>query len=215
MATRIILARHGESIVNVVGLASDDTENNPLTELGRTQAASLASSLRDEPLSRVYTSTVERARETGGIVADALGLPIAIEPDIHEILVGIHAGERFPESYERSIVDFRTWLAEEDLSHGYEGGENGLQVAERASRALTRIAERHDGESVLVVSHGGTILFTVSTLCDNIRLRSLYAHQPANCGTVELEYADGAWTCLAWAGLDPAELDDEAEGNVA
>ncbi len=41
MSTRIILARHGESVVNVVGLASDDLEGNPLTYLGQTQAHAL------------------------------------------------------------------------------------------------------------------------------------------------------------------------------
>ena len=203
MTTRIILARHGESVVNVVGLASDELEGNPLTYLGQTQAHELARSLRGEGLAAVLTSPVQRARETGAIVATELGLPTSIEWGTEEVRVGVHAGEVAPESVIRGISDFRIWLAEEDLTHGYVGGENGLDVAERCAAALERIANRHPDQTVLVVSHGGAIAFTVPTLCDNITLRSIHDRQLTNCATVVIERDGEDWTCLSWQGVSP------------
>lgn len=203
MATRIILARHGESVVNVVGLASDELEGNPLTYLGQTQAHQLARSLRQEGVAAVITSPVQRARETGGIVAAELGLPTSIEWGTEEVRVGIHAGELAPESVVRGIADFRIWLAEEDLTHGYIGGENGFEVAERCSAALERIADRYPDQTVVVVSHGGAIAFTVPTICDNITLRSVHDRQLTNCATVVVERDGEHWTCLSWQGVTP------------
>jgi broad specificity phosphatase PhoE len=211
MTTRIILARHGESTVNVIGLASDDHENNPLTALGEAQAQRLAVSLRGTPITQVYTSPTQRARETGAFVASDLGLPISVEWGMEEIRVGSHAGERAPESVARGVIDFRKWLAEENLAHGYLGGENGLEVATRASAALERIAARHPDETVLVVAHGGSIAMTVPTLCDNISLRSLHARQLGNCDTVVVEADAGSWTCLAWVGVAPEDFDLDEE----
>jgi len=211
MTTRIILARHGESTVNVTALASDDHENNPLTELGRAQARALGESLRGSSVSAVYTSPMQRARETGAAVAAELGLPIAVERGLEEIRVGVHAGERAPESLVRGLVDFRRWLAEEDLSHGYVGGENGFEVVVRASAALRAIVERHPDETVLVVSHGGTISMTVPTLCDNVTLRSLHPRQLGNCDTAEVETDGASWTCVAWVGHAPEDFDTDEE----
>ncbi len=214
MATRIILARHGESTVNVIQLASDDHENNPLTELGESQAATLAEQLRGSGASQVYTSPTQRARETGAAVADANGLPIAIEWGIEEIRIGIHEGERGQQSIERGTLDFRRWVAEEDLSHGYEGGEDGFEVAARTQAALERIVARHDGETVVVVSHGGAIIMTVPTICANLRARDLYTRQLPNCGVVELVHDDGAWTCATWLGVAPEDFGTDADDHA-
>ena len=203
MTTRIILARHGESVVNVVGLASDDLEGNPLTYLGQTQAHELARSLRTEGLTAVVTSPVQRARETGAIVATELNLPVGVEWGTEEVRVGIHAGEVAPASVLRGIDDFRIWLADEDLGHGYVDGESGLDVAQRCGAALERIADRHPDQSVLVVSHGGAIAFTVPTLCDNITLRSIHDRQLTNCATVVIERDGARWSCLSWQGVHP------------
>jgi 2,3-bisphosphoglycerate-dependent phosphoglycerate mutase len=201
--TTIILARHGESVVNVVGLASDDLDGNPLTYLGQMQAHQLARSLRGRQVSAVIASPVQRARETGEIVAAELGLPIWIAWGIEEIRVGVHAGELAPETIRRGLVDFRKWLAEEDLSHGYAGGESAQQVADRCAVALDAIADRHAGQSVLVVSHGGAIAFTVPMICADVTLSSLHDRQLANCSTVVIERDGAGWTCLSWQGVAP------------
>ena len=54
---------------------ADDSNDPPLTELGREQAAGWARMLEEAGLDAIYTSDAKRTRETGGIISNALGVP--------------------------------------------------------------------------------------------------------------------------------------------
>src|SRR5262249_37525957 len=56
-------------------------------------------------------------------------------------------GERFPEGAARHGT----------RGHGWEHGESYEQMAERVVVALLQIAERHEGDRVIIVVHGGTM----------------------------------------------------------
>jgi broad specificity phosphatase PhoE len=149
----ILLARHGESDWNRTkqwqGFA-----DRPLTELGRQQARELAERLRETELEAVYSSDLQRARETAEIVAKTKGLRVESTPDLREVDVGSWSGltraeaeQRFPDGYAR-------WL---NGGEGWDDGETYGQMGERVVRAVHRIAETHQGERVLLVAHGGSI----------------------------------------------------------
>ncbi|MEE8274950.1 MAG: phosphoglycerate mutase family protein, partial [Alphaproteobacteria bacterium] len=83
----MILLRHGESEFNVVYRATriDPGIRDPrLTETGRRQAADAARALDGRRLQRLVTSPYTRALETATIVAEALDLPVTIEPLVRE-----------------------------------------------------------------------------------------------------------------------------------
>ena len=67
--------RHGEPIYG------PDT----LTELGQKQAQALVHRFEKSGLDRIFSSPMGRARETAQPTADALGLPVKIEPWMREI----------------------------------------------------------------------------------------------------------------------------------
>ncbi len=151
--TTILLARHGESDWNSSqrwqGLA-----DRPLTDLGRQQAAELAARLEETELDAVYSSDLQRARETAEIVARSKGLDVHAIPDLREVDVGSWSGltradaeAQFPEGYAR-------WL---QGGEGWEDGETYEEMSERVVAAVQRIAALHDGGRVLVVAHGGSI----------------------------------------------------------
>jgi broad specificity phosphatase PhoE len=208
MATRVILIRHGESVVNLVGLATDSRTNSPLTDLGREQARAGAAAVIGEGIVHVYASPVQRARETGEIAAAALGVPVTVREGLEEIRVGAtHEGETAPASMVRGVLDFRMWFIEEDFDHGYPAdGENGTEVVERCATALRQIVADHDGDTVLVVSHGATLGFVVSALCPNVRPTQLFTRQAQHCTPIELVHDDGAWTCVHWQGEAPQDM---------
>lgn len=151
--TTILLARHGESDWNRAkrwqGFA-----DRPLTELGREQAVALAERLADTELDAVYSSDLQRARETAEIVARSKGLRVETTPDLREVDVGswsgltrAEAGARFPEAYAR-------WL---QGGEGWDDGETYAEMARRVVGAILRIAAKHLNGRVLVVAHGGSI----------------------------------------------------------
>jgi broad specificity phosphatase PhoE len=151
--TTILLARHGESDWNRAkrwqGFA-----DRPLTDVGRRQATALAERLQETELDAIYSSDLQRAKETAEVVAYARGLTVQTTPDLREVDVGSWSGltraeaeERFPDAYAR-------WL---NGGEGWNDGETYDEMSERVIRAIYRIAEAHDGGRVLVIAHGGSI----------------------------------------------------------
>jgi broad specificity phosphatase PhoE len=83
----MILMRHGETLFNVVfgAMRIDPGLRDPeLTPRGREQAGEAAEMLRSEDVRRVITSPYRRALQTAEIIADALKLPVTVEPLIRE-----------------------------------------------------------------------------------------------------------------------------------
>src|SRR5579875_60365 len=83
-----ILIRHGESTANVRNLITDDLEGYPLTERGVRQAQRTASEFQGIRLDGVFTSPVQRCRETSRIISEVTGVNAAIDVRIRETEMG-------------------------------------------------------------------------------------------------------------------------------
>jgi 2,3-bisphosphoglycerate-dependent phosphoglycerate mutase len=138
-ATTLVFIRHGETDWNAEGRLQGHTDR-PLNEYGRRQARELAERLMDDDIAAVYASDLARARETAEILADRLGLPVVLDPDLREKNWGNWEGLT---SDERAHVEFE--------------GEATEEHRERVLRAVERIAAAHPGERVAVVTHGGSL----------------------------------------------------------
>ena len=137
--TTLLLVRHGETDWNAEGRLQGHTDR-PLSDYGQRQARELADELAGEPLDAIYASDLERARETAEIVGERLGLPVTVDPELRE-------------------KDWGTWegLTPAERDSVELVGESTEAHQERILRALERIAERHPGGRVLVVTHGGSM----------------------------------------------------------
>lgn len=137
--TELLLVRHGETDWNAEGRLQGQTDR-PLSAYGREQARRLADQLAGEKLDAAYSSDLVRAVETAEIVGGRLGLAVVPDPDLREKNWGSWEGLT---PAERAAVEFV--------------GESTEEHAARMLRALRRIAERHPGGRVLVVTHGGSM----------------------------------------------------------
>lgn len=151
--TTILLARHGQSDWNH-SQRWQGFADRPLTQVGRRQAVELAERLDGTELDAIYSSDLQRARETAEIVARTKGLTVETTPDLREVDVGSWEGlsraeaeERFPDGYGR-------WL---QGGEGWDDGETYEQMSERVLSAILRIAKAHAPGRVLTVAHGGSI----------------------------------------------------------
>ena len=151
--TTILLARHGESDWNHVGRWQGHADR-PLTDLGREQARELAERLASTELDAVYSSDLERARETAAIVAQPHRLPVRELAALREVDVGSWSGLTRAEAEQRFPDGYRRWLGG---SEGWEDGETYEQLGERVVGAVLTIAADRLGERVLIVAHGGSI----------------------------------------------------------
>ncbi len=155
-ATRLALVRHGQSTWNAVGRWQGQA-NPPLSPLGEEQAAEAAEQLRDTGVTGVVTSDLVRARRTGEIVVDALGLgPVTVCPDLGEYDVGDWSGLTKPEIEKRWPGQQAEWFG--GRLPTTPGGEGRVPFDRRVMGAVLRVAAEADPGSVLVVvTHGGVI----------------------------------------------------------
>lgn len=151
--TTILLARHGETDWNRDQRWQGHADRE-LTELGRAQALALAERLVDVELAAVYSSDLERARETARPAAEASGLSVIERSDLREVDVGSWSGLTREEVEAQDPDGIRRWL---DGAKGWHGGESYEEMAERVVAACRSIAAAHPSATVLVVSHGGCV----------------------------------------------------------
>lgn len=153
---QLLLLRHGQSTWNAEG-RWQGWSDPPLSDLGRNQASEAAGHLTGLDLSKVTTSDLDRARTTGAIVAEALGLePVTVDSDFREYNVGDWEGLTRPE-IERGWPDhLEAWRNGRLLAT--PGGETRVDFLDRVRAGLTRIASSNTlGDSALVITHGGVI----------------------------------------------------------
>lgn len=195
-AARVFVARHGEAEYES-DLLSD--AGGSLSARGREQAAALAAALAGERLAHVYVSSMSRAVQTGEIVAARLGVAVTVRHGLREFSVGSFAGQ--PAEPDPFGPLFEDWL-EGRLETPIPGGESGAQVVERMGGVLDEIADRHRGEAVLVVSHGGAICTAIPNLASNLARRFPQSRPLANCDVVQLAADTDGWLARSWAGED-------------
>ncbi|MGB8955198.1 MAG: histidine phosphatase family protein [Tumebacillaceae bacterium] len=150
--TRITLVRHGETIWNRE-LRLQGSRDIPLSEVGLAQAEAVADRLLQEQFHNIYSSHLQRAHKTASTIADRLQIPHHVHEDLRER----HYGELEGMTREEILGRYPGfWEPGTDLS-SVKRLELPEELRERAYQAVREIAERHPGENVMIVSHGGTI----------------------------------------------------------
>ena len=126
---------------------------------GSLQAGRLAERLSAEPISGVYTSPLERARETAEPIASRWGLPAKTDEALTDIDFGDWSGRSFEEL--GRDPGWTEWNASRTMARP-PGGETMLDVQWRAVGAVGRIVAAHPQTGAVVVSHGDVIKAVVA-----------------------------------------------------
>lgn len=162
MTTRLLLVRHGETDATASDRFSGDV-NVILSPAGRHQVALLSRRLASEDIAAIYTSPLDRARETASALAEPRGLSPIIAEGLREIRHGHWEGLTSAEVKSGYPQEFATWEAD-PFTFAPEGGETGISVMARALRELRDIVTQHPDQQVIVVSHKGALRLAISSL---------------------------------------------------
>jgi 2,3-bisphosphoglycerate-dependent phosphoglycerate mutase len=148
-----IFLRHGESIGNAEGMHQGQAEF-PLTERGQAQVRALAERWTAEKrhFDLAICSPLMRARETAGVVSQALSIPLEFDPLWMERDNGLLAGLHHDEALE---LHPPPPLIYPYLAIGVTG-ESQWELYLRAGRAVQSLLNRPPG-TYLIVSHGGIL----------------------------------------------------------
>ena len=212
--TTILIARHGQSDWNQERRWQGHADR-PLTERGREQAQALADRLAHIELDAVYSSDLQRARDTAAVVAESQGLDLQQLPELREVDVGTWSGLTRAEAEERFPEGFARWR---DGYPGWKDGETYEAMTDRVLRAVDELATEHEGGRVLVVSHGGPIraIHAAALGLDVHAYRRLRPVEP-NARLSAVCFVDGKLTELCPAGEIDALIarDQEARREAA
>ncbi|MDS0292563.1 histidine phosphatase family protein [Halogeometricum luteum] len=161
MTDVVLVLRHGERRESVEKNRRETAErvHDPgLTDRGRRQADRAAERLRKADVGEIYASPFLRAVQTAAPVADAVGVPVRVEPglgehldperfDAHPELLGrAERVERFP----RTDTDHRP-LLEPTFP------EDAADAERRIGETARRILDSADADRVLFVGHRATV----------------------------------------------------------
>jgi probable phosphoglycerate mutase len=149
----MLLLRHGVTDSTLAKLFCGSGGSDPgLNDTGREQVERAARWLGAHgSVEAIVTSPLRRARETAGIVADRLGLPVSVEEGIAEAAFGAWDGMTFAQVQERYPEELEDWLASVDAAP--PGGESYAALSQRVLAAKARLQLAHQGRRVLAVSH--------------------------------------------------------------
>jgi len=180
--TLLTVVRHGQTAANLEAVWHGST-NTPLTEHGHGQAAAAAVFIETNfsPVTTVYASPLDRAHHTAQRIGERLGLVPQIEENLREYDLGDWEGMTFESLFhDKKLFD----NMKIDPHYRPHGGESPIQVADRLVSSFRTIADRHPGERVVVVSHGGALSMAFGLLLDNDY--SSWTRMMNNCAITEL-----------------------------
>jgi 2,3-bisphosphoglycerate-dependent phosphoglycerate mutase len=157
--TEIFLVRHGETDWN----REKRTQGNmdmPLNDLGRAQAKRLVAALQAHHRQRAFdalvSSDLTRAVATIEPTVNALGLALSVDAGWRERHFGVLEGLTQDQMQAQQPQAYAGWLAA-DPQYQIPQGESLQQLIDRVGNRLTLLTQSHQGQRVLVMTHGGVI----------------------------------------------------------
>lgn len=157
--TRILLIRHGINDYVQAGKLAGRLPGVHLNAEGQAQAAALAERLSGAAIAALYSSPLERTRETAGPLAERLGLTVQTLADLLESDCGEWAG--------RAVGD----LNQTDLwrqiqvcpsTARFPGGESQAEIQARMVKAVETLRAAHSGKTIALVSHADPIKLAIA-----------------------------------------------------
>ncbi|OIO62163.1 hypothetical protein COT48_01245 [Candidatus Woesearchaeota archaeon CG08_land_8_20_14_0_20_47_9] len=186
---KLIIVRHGETHENAADIAQGQGQGlGRLNELGKKQARLVAARLKYEGIDIAYVSDLERAVDTSREI-------LKFHPDV-EVIYSKDLRERHLGNLEGKHRDALAEIGEKSglPFHKFkpEGGESMLDVQKRVKRFYNELLKKHKNDTVLLVTHGGTIISLLMHLFKASFEKDFDKYRPGNTSVtiLEIEHAE-------------------------
>jgi broad specificity phosphatase PhoE len=201
---RILFTRHGESEANIQRIISNRGLPHHLTTVGVSQSMAIAESLVSWDVRKVISSRILRAKETGNILAEKLGVPFVISNALREFDCGIMDGRGDDDAWIAHNAAIQAWDESQDYSFRIlPDGESFDDVKARFLPFITKLIET-DGNvvgDILLVSHGSMLSLMLPLVLVNIDRTFTKQHPLGNCKLVVTQPQSARLVCTDWAGI--------------
>ena len=205
--TKLVLWRHGVTDWNERGIFQGQTDI-PLNERGLQQAASAAKYLCGMSPTAIYCSPMLRARQTAAALSELTDLEPFIDGRLAEINVGTWTGKTMADAAGDNPEVMAAVRAGLDYRRS-PTGETMEEVRQRAGACLREVTQAHQGETVVVVSHGGAIRMGIASMLGWPHEVTVALGGMQNCAWSVLTRRGERWRLetygCAWATGRPSE----------
>jgi 2,3-bisphosphoglycerate-dependent phosphoglycerate mutase len=208
-ATRLIAVRHGETAWNVDTRIQGQLDIG-LNDTGLWQARRVGEALADEPIAAIYASDLARAWQTALEIGRPRGIEVHAEPALRERAFGHFEGRTFADIDASLPEQARLWRTRDPAFAPEGGGESLLAFRERVTGITAQLAQRHPGELVVLVAHGGVmdVLYRAATRQE---LQAPRTWHLGNAAINRLLWTPQGFTLVGWGDighLDQGTLDE-------
>jgi broad specificity phosphatase PhoE len=163
-ATRLWLIRHAEVELRYQGVFGGQIDME-LSPRGHEQAAALAKYLHQKTVSAIYASPMKRVRQTlRPWLVNGVPKPTILR-NLREVDFGDWTGLAFGQVQTRFGVSAWEWLDQLE-SAAIPNAESAQAFRARVEPCLRQITQKHVGQQVAVVCHGGVIRMLLAILLD-------------------------------------------------
>lgn len=205
---KIYLVRHGETPWNKEGKIQGRS-NTKLNEFGVKLAQITGEALKDVPFEVVYSSPLDRAKETAEIIKGKRQIPLYTDERIIEMSFGAAEGADIPEAKRNPENPLYNFLHKPQDYIPAENGETFEDLYKRSNEFMEQVlipAEKKY-ENILVVAHGALNRSLLNQMGD-IPLNEFWRIQLRNCCVSEIELKDGKFTITEEGKLYYDEVHD-------
>lgn len=190
---RVLVVRHGETPFNRKHLVRG-WHDVPLTPKGEQEAKATAQRLKAEPIKRIWTSDLVRARDTAAAIATVTRAPVTVTRKLRPWHLGVWEGKPIKDSLKRRLE-----LIGKDRDAAPQGGESFNEFAGRFVPFFRSILDKAtaDRATYALVCHTHNQRMALSYVVPpfgELTLKALIgeAEMPPG-GVVIFEFRKGKW----------------------
>lgn len=190
LSTRLYLVRHGETTWNAEGRLQGQSESS-LSARGVAQAMERSAEMQGYQFDVCYCSSSNRARETLQLLLGGDGAPnVNYRDELRELALGSWEGRLLDELEAEQPELFWQYTQQPD-QFKLPTAETFQQLQRRGVDTLHHIMRSHQGQRVLVVSHGALIKASLLYWLGRSLTHMWKEPRISNCSCSVLEFSIG------------------------
>lgn len=199
-STLVLLVRHGETPTTGL-LLPGRAPGLHLSERGRVQAERVAERLTGMPVDAIYSSPLERTRETASPTAACLGLDVTEDAGLIECDFGDWTGVALAEL--AGLPEWQT-VQHNPSAFRFPNGESFVQMQARILETLQALCTAHAGGVVVCFSHADPIKAAVAhALGTHLDLFQRIVVSPGSVSVISYAHGQEPAVLMTNSNLEP------------
>jgi probable phosphoglycerate mutase len=198
--TTICYVRHG-STPTTGKILPGRARGLHLSDAGRGEASDTASRFSGVAIAAIYTSPLERARETAAPITKVVGRPAVVDRGLLECDFGEWTGGELAK-----LAKLPEWRTVQRYPSGFRfpGGESFVELQSRLVETTDRYRVKHPGEIIVAVSHADCIKAVLASAL-GVPLDLFQRIMVGTCSTSIVAYGPAGPMVLAVNSYAPME----------